>query len=144
MSRRSEVTARLYRENASCVVEKGGVFYTSELFGIKPLMQFLRQDRRFFEGAAVADKVIGKAAAMLLADSGVQEVFGAVMSESAAAFLKSCGIPFGYCELVPMIENRTHTCMCPMEETVHGLQNPADAFAALEKTIARLMAGKNG
>lgn len=144
MSRRSEVTARLYRENASCVVEKGGVFYTSELFGIKPLMQFLRQDRRFFEGAAVADKVIGKAAAMLLADSGVQEVFGAVMSESAAAFLKSCGIPFGYCELVPMIENRTHTGMCPMEETVQGLQNPVDAFAALEKTIARLMAGKNG
>lgn len=144
MSRRSEVTARLYRENASCVVEKGGVFYTSELFGIKPLMQFLRQDRRFFEGAAVADKVIGKAAAMLLADSGVQEVFGAVMSESAAAFLKSCGIPFGYCELVPMIENRTHTGMCPMEETVQGLQNPADAFAVLEKTIARLMAGKNG
>lgn len=144
MSRRSEVTARLYRENASCVVEKGGVFYTSELFGIKPLMQFLRQDRRFFEGAAVADKVIGKAAAMLLADSGVQEVFGAVMSESAAAFLKSCGIPFGYCELVPMIENRTHTGMCPMEETEQGLQNPADAFAALEKTIARLMAGKNG
>ena len=144
MSRRSEVTARLYRENASCVVEKGGVFYTSELFGIKPLMQFLRQDRRFFEGAAVADKVIGKAAAMLLADSGVQEVFGAVMSESAAAFLKSCGIPFGYCELVPMIENRKHTGMCPMEETVQGLQNPADAFAALEKTIARLMAGKNG
>lgn len=140
MSRRSEAVSRLYKEGLSCVVEKNGVFYTSSLFGIKPLMQFLRRDRRFFAGAIIADKVIGKAAAMLLIDSGVSEVYGAVMSESAAALLKAHDIPFGYCEKVPLIENRTHTGMCPMEETVLSLSDPADAFDALEKTIARLMA----
>ena len=65
MSRRSEAVSRLYREELSCVIEKEGRTYTSDQFGIKPLMQFLRRDRRFFEGAAVADKVVGKAAALL-------------------------------------------------------------------------------
>ena len=139
MSRRNEAVSRLYRENLSCVVEKEGTTYTSAQFGIKPLMQFLRENRRFFEGAVVADKVIGKAAALLLIDGGVSEVFGAVMSESAAAFLSAYNVPFGYCELVPMIENRTHTGMCPMEETVLQLSDPSEAFSALEKTIARLM-----
>lgn len=139
MSRRNEAVSRLYRENLSCVVEKEGNTYTSRQFGIKPLMQFLRENRRFFEGAVVADKVIGKAAALLLIDGGVSEVFGAVMSESAAAFLSAYNVPFGYCELVPMIENRTHTGMCPMEETVLQLSDPSEAFSALEKTIARLM-----
>lgn len=139
MSRRNEAVSRLYRENLSCVVEKEGNTYTSGQFGIKPLMQFLRENRRFFEGAVVADKVIGKAAALLLIDGGVSEVFGAVMSESAAAFLSAYNVPFGYCELVPMIENRTHTGMCPMEETVLQLFDPSEAFSALEKTIARLM-----
>lgn len=139
MSRRNEAVSRLYRENLSCVVEKEGNTYTSVQFGIKPLMQFLRENRRFFEGAVVADKVIGKAAALLLIDGGVSEVFGAVMSESAAAFLSAYNVPFGYCELVPMIENRTHTGMCPMEETVLQLSDPSEAFSALEKTIARLM-----
>lgn len=139
MSRRNEAVSRLYRENLSCVVEKEGNTYTSAQFGIKPLMQFLRENRRFFEGAVVADKVIGKAAALLLIDGGVSEVFGAVMSESAAAFLSAYNVPFGYCELVPMIENRTHTGMCPMEETVLQLSDPSEAFSALEKTIARLM-----
>jgi len=139
LSRRNEAVSRLYRENLSCVVEKEGNTYTSVQFGIKPLMQFLRENRRFFEGAVVADKVIGKAAALLLIDGGVSEVFGAVMSESAAAFLSAYNVPFGYCELVPMIENRTHTGMCPMEETVLQLSDPSEAFSALEKTIARLM-----
>ena len=111
MSRRSEAVSRLYREELSCVIEKEGRTYTSDQFGIKPLMQFLRRDRRFFEGAAVADKVIGKAAALLLIDGGAAEVFGAVMSESAAKVLSEYGVSFGYCELVPMIENRTQMCI---------------------------------
>lgn len=142
MSIRSEAIAKLYREGLSCVIVKNGVEYTSDLFGIKPLMQKLREDRRFFAGAVIADKVIGKAAAMLLCDSGIAEVYGAVMSESAAALLQAHGIPFGYGELVPMIENRTHDGMCPMEITVNDLIDPADAFDALEITIAKLMQAK--
>ena len=64
------------------------------------------------------------------------------MSESAAKVLSEHGVSFGYCELVPMIENRTHTGMCPMEETVLHLADPSEAFSALEKTIARLMQEK--
>ena len=142
MSIRSQAIAQLYREDVSCVIVRNGEVLTSGLFGIKPLMQHLRVDRRFFEGAIIADKVIGKAAAMLLVDSGIAEIYGAVMSESAAELLKACGIPFGYGELVPMIENRTHDGMCPMEQTVLNLTEPADAFDALEITIAKLMQAK--
>ena len=142
MSKRNEVVTRLYANDLRCVAQTKAGLYESTLSGIKPLMIKLREDRSFFEGAVVADRVIGKAAAMLLAASGVQEVFGAVMSESAEQFLKQAGISYGYCEKVPYIKNRTGDGMCPMEETVQSLTDAQDAFDALEQTIARLMANK--
>ena len=65
MSKRNEAVTRLYANDLRCVAfTKNGV-YESTLFGIKPLMVKLREDRSFFKDAVVADRVIGKAAAML-------------------------------------------------------------------------------
>ncbi len=142
MSKRNEAVTRLYANDLRCVAfTKNGV-YESTLFGIKPLMVKLREDRSFFKDAVVADRVIGKAAAMLLVSSGVSEVFGAVMSEAAEDVLKQAGVSYGYCEMVPYIKNRTGDGMCPMEQTVASITDVNEAFDALEQTIAVLMANK--
>ena len=99
----------------------------------------LRADRKAFQGSVIADKVVGKAAALLAVLGEVQAVFGRVMSEGAVSIFEKHQIPYQFETLVPYIENRTKDGMCPMEETVQLVEDPEEAFEALEKTIARLM-----
>ena len=133
---------KLHNEKLCCVVLKDDEYFTSMEFGIKPLMIFLRQDKSFFKNAVIADKIIGKAAALLMILGGAEQVYGEIMSDSAIAVLKEHHIPFDYGTTVSYIKNRTDTGICPMEETVLNISSPSEAFDAIEKTIAVLMASK--
>ena len=130
-------------EGYACVVQKpDGGLACAEGIGVKPLMAFLREDGRFFEGAAVADKVVGKAAALLLVKGGVREVYGRVMSEAAMAVFRRFGIPYSFETAVPFIQNRAGDGICPLEDAVSTIGEPEEAFPALEARIAELMANR--
>lgn len=133
----------LTEKEASCIIYKSeDNVRASEAIGIKPLMVELRKDKNAFEGCVIADKVIGKAAALMMILGKAEAVYGRIMSESAKQVLEQSGIYYGYETMVPYIENRTKTGLCPMEETVLTINEPETAFEELEKTIAKLMAQK--
>lgn len=123
----------------TCVIERGGEFITSRDLGIKPLMASLRLDKNAFSGAVVCDKIIGKAAALMLILGGADAVQGEIMSEGAIETLTAASIPFLFERKVGFIQNRDKTDLCPMEKTVLEIESPQAAFEALEKTIAILM-----
>lgn len=130
----------LHSERCSFVLLKDGAEpEISQDIGIKPLMTRLRVNKSAFAGGVIADKIVGKAAAMMAVLGKAEAVHGEVMSESARQFLEGCGIEYTYGTLVPYIENRTKTGRCPMEETVLDIEDLTDAFEALERTIQRLM-----
>lgn len=135
----------LDEQQKSCVIlDENGEVRTSDAIGIKPLMTELRVNKQAFGGCVIADKVIGKAAALMAVLGKAEAVYGRIMSQNAEEFLKNAGIEYRYGELVPYIENRTKDGRCPMEETVLEIDSPLEAFEALEKTIAKLMAQKTG
>ena len=119
------------REEASCVVYRQGKAKTSHLSGVRPLLGWLAEDAQALRGAAVADKVVGRAAALLLVYGGVRAVYAAVISEAALAVLQKAGVAVRYGECVPFIANRDKTDMCPMERRVQDIDDPAAAFEAL-------------
>lgn len=134
---------KLQTEHLTCVVYKNGRMYSREGIGVRPLMACLGEDAHFFEGACVADKVVGKAAALLIVyGGGAEAVYGGVMSDSAIRILEERHIPYRYGERVAYIQNRTHTGMCPLEEAVADTDDPSEAFAALKRRIAELMANR--
>jgi len=136
-----EAKQMLIDGHLSCVIlVEGKPPVCSEAIGIKPLMQELRKDRQAFTGGVIADKVVGKAAALLAVLGGAKAVYGAVMSKTAADVLAQHHIRYEYDAFVPFIENRTHTGKCPMEAAVWTIDDPAEAFDALEVCIAKLMA----
>jgi hypothetical protein len=106
----------------------GGVLYSDER-GIRPPLRWLREEPAVLVGAQVADKVIGKAAALLFCHGGVRSVWAETMSEAAAKFLDTQGIPFACDTLVPAILNREGTGLCPMEQKAMAIEDPARAFA---------------
>lgn len=133
----------LDEKNVSCVIYRGeDDIRISEGIGIKPLMVELRKNKSAFEGCVIADKVIGKAAALMVVLGKAEAVYGRVMSEEAKTVLERFEIEYECAESVPYIENRTKTGRCPMEETVLTIEDPKAAFDELEKTIAKLMAQK--
>lgn len=114
----------------------------SEEIGLKPIMVILRQDKLGLENGIIADKVIGKAAALMLVLGKATAVHGVVMSEAAVKVLNENDIQFSYDTLVPYIENRTKTGTCPLEKCVENINEPIVAYDAIEETIAELMKNK--
>ena len=110
-----EMIERLHAGSYSCVIRKGGeerVFFRK---GVAVLYELLHTEPDFLNGARVADKVIGKGAAALMALGKVQEVYADVISRSARDLLERESIPVAYISEVLYIRNRTQTGQCPVE-----------------------------
>lgn len=120
-------------------VEKNGRVYISGLRGIKPVLNFI-DEGNILNGASVADRIIGKASAMLLVKAGIKELYAEVLSESGEAILKKYNIPYSYGSKVEYIVNRTNTGMCPMEMTVKDIDDLNEAEVALRNKVRELAA----
>jgi len=99
--------------------------------GIARLVGWLKDDPRALAGFCVADAVIGKAAAMLMACGGVCEVYTPLISEPAAEVFRRHGIPFSADKTVPNIRNRDGTGICPMEKKVLDINDLDGALRVL-------------
>ena len=124
----------LARGGYSCVIADRDRVMTSRARGIAPLLE--RSER--LEGAFVADRIIGKAAAMLLVPMQVASVYGQIMSREAEALLSANGIEVEYGALTDHIINRSGDGLCPMEQAVRDLTDCAAAPAVLRRRIEEL------
>jgi hypothetical protein len=103
-------------------------FFTSKERGVKPLMHLLKEKKGFLKGASVADKVIGKAAALLMALGEIKEVHTLIISEPAIQVFEKYNIPCFYDKKVTRIVNRAGDGLCPMETLCLDVENPQEAF----------------
>lgn len=127
--------------NHTCVLCKGDAVYISDKSGIAPMVGFISEGVDL-KGFSVADKIVGKAAAMLFVLAGIKNAYGEVMSIGGLEFLQTNGIDASYSVLTEKIINRTGTDICPMEKTVKDISSPEDAFSAIKETIKKLKEGK--
>ena len=109
--------------------------------GVRPLLQWLAEGRSLV-GYSAADRVVGKGAALLYARLGVVAVYAETMSEAGLATLRTQGIAASYGTLVPVILDRAHTGVCPIERSVASISDPLAAEPAIRAAVARLMAAR--
>lgn len=124
-----------------CVFFRKEVLFSSDLTGIRPLLEVI-DSGVYTEGASVADKIIGKAAAHLLILAKVKEVYSPVMSKVAYELLTANGIYAEYDILTDAIINREGDGLCPMEQTVLNITNHDEAFVALKAKTQELAKAK--
>ena len=123
------------------VLVKGERVITSNQRGVAPLLALIDTD---VTGFSAADKVVGKAAALLYVKLGVCAVSAGVISSSAVDTLKKCNIECRARELTENIINRAGDGICPMEQAVAGISSPEKAVIVLKETIAKMKADKFG
>lgn len=127
----------LQNGNYTCVLCKDDVVYTSTLTGIAPMVQFLSLEIDL-RGFHAADRIVGKAAALLFVLAGVDCVYAPVMSRDAVNVFSLHHISCEYEQLTEQIINRAGTGPCPMEEAVSGIEDPQQAFESVKTALTRL------
>ena len=131
--------ALLKEKNATLVAVSNSEIYFSHDRGVSPILNLIDTNPQFFRGASVADKVIGKAAAMLLSKYGVAEIHAVLVSERALDYLKGKPTKITYDTAVDHIINRDKTDMCPMEKCVLNTDNEDEAEALIRATREKLL-----
>ena len=130
----------LEKEDYTCVLCRNDKFLSSRRRGVAPLLELLDSGEEL-SGFSAADRVVGKAAAMLYVLMGVSCVHARVMSEGARQVLLKAGIGCLYGELVPAIFNRTNTGFCPMETAVRDIDDPMLAPELIKEKLRQLNSG---
>lgn len=103
-------------EYSIVVVKENEIVYKSESKGLQSLISLYKTKKNTLEDSSIADKVIGRAAALILIGSNIKEVYADLISENAIDILDKSDIPYEYKSQVKEIRNRDNTGMCPMEE----------------------------
>ena len=119
----------------TCVLCNGDQVYTSNLRGVRPLLEMLETD---VSGSYAADKVVGKATALLYCLLKVKAVHASVISQAALQVLQKGGIAVSWDSLVDYIKNRSGDGRCPMEQATEGIDDPQEALVAIQQKLKEL------
>lgn len=132
MNKKLSRAKELLQSGAAIAIVNGGGELTYNERGVKTLLSLQSGS---LAGAFVADRVVGKAAAMLMVRGGAIEVYAEVISAPALEILKAHKVVCLYGEVVSNIINRDKTGICPMEQAVLGVNDIERAYGILvEKT----------
>lgn len=126
----------LDQEHLTCLVCQNDIVYKERANGIQPILRFYQEGK--LNQAIVIDKVIGKAAAMILVLGGIQKLHAHLISEHALNFLKQHSCIVTYDATTPYIMNRKQDGMCPMEETVLACDDMKEAYSLVIEKVQYL------
>lgn len=132
-----ERARQLLDSGFTCVLCRGESVYTSMKRGVSPMVEWIESGTEL-RGYSAADKVVGKAAAMLFVLAGAVSVYGEVMSRAAEEFLAGQGVEHSCGTLADMIINRKGDGPCPMERLTADIEDPMQAYCAVRTKLIEL------
>jgi hypothetical protein len=125
---------RLLRNRFSFVIVKNGKVITeSKSSGIKALVDAIAIIQENMAGAALADKVVGRAAILLAAKAKIGAVYAKLLSVPALELASTLSISLIYDRTTAKILNRRKDDTCPFEKMVAGTVDPEKAFQILKE-----------
>jgi len=119
----------LYEENLTlAIVRNGELLYSTKSHRISGFLDAIDKCDGVLKGASVADRVAGKAIALLCAYVGIREIFAGVMSRKAQAVFKNHRIIYHWNELVDNVLDSSKGGMCPFEKAAANVSDPEKAY----------------
>lgn len=134
-SKKMELLKRLDAEGLNLLILKDGrLLYSSEKGGMAPLLEAIdRLGLRTLQDSVVADKIVGKAAALLISYFKASEVYTRLLSQSAIDVLEKHGVEYSYERVVDSIRNKEDTDICPFEKLVLKIEDPREGYEKLKR-----------
>jgi hypothetical protein len=127
----------LEEEKWNLVIVKGGqVLFNSRERGVAPFFQAVQSMGISLHNAALADRIVGLAVAMLCLQARIISVYAGIVSRGALDMLEGNGLTISSKSTVPYISNYDGTDLCPFEKLAGSCQGPSQLFAALQSLFA--------
>ena len=124
---------RLGQENLSLVIaKKGRVLFETQARGISGLLEGIKKIGKNIRDSSVADRIVGRAVALLLVYSGVTSVYAVTISDGGIEVLRNLNILSEFDKRVPNILNLKKTDVCPFEKLVAKVSDPEEAYETLK------------
>ena len=99
--------------------------------GVQDLLMLTENEPERLNGAIVADKMVGKAAAALMVSGGVKEVYTNLIATPAREMLQQAGVQVVAQEEVPQILNRDRSGQCPIDSRLNEAESVDECVAIL-------------
>jgi hypothetical protein len=126
----------LFEEDLTLVIVKNGeVLFETDSHRISGFLGAIDQLGTRLEGASVADRVVGKAFALLCVYAKISEVYAEVLSRQAKTMFEENGIPCLWKELVENILDLNRSGVCPFEKAASGISDPEKAYATFKALL---------
>jgi len=134
-----ELLEQLDASGLDLMILKDGVrLFCSTGNGIIPLMEAVEDiGLEELKGSVVVDRVVGKAAALVVGYFRGVHVYTKVLSRRGASVLDGLGIGCITEEIVEEIMNRDGSDMCPFEKAVLNIESPAEGYEILKKVMRK-------
>jgi hypothetical protein len=122
------------------IVKNGETLCETQVHRISGFLDAIDQYGKSLQEASVADKVVGKAVALLTAFAGVRNVYAETLSAAGRAVLEQNGIGHEWRTLVNVILDDKKQDICPFEKEAVAVDSPRVAyerFKALQRKMCR-------
>jgi len=133
-----DLTRSLWEEEKlNLVVVKGGqVLFSFREHGIAHFFQAVQSMGGSLHNAAMADRIVGSAVAMLCLHARITSIYAGIASQGALDMLKGQRVTVSSKSTVPYISNYDGTDLCPFGKLARSCQRPSQLFAALQSLFA--------
>jgi hypothetical protein len=125
---------RMLKKGFSFVIVKNGeIIAESKSSGIGALVDAVAMIQENMAGAALADKVVGRAAILLASKARIGTVYAKLLSDPALELASTLSISLIYDKTTRKILNRRKDDVCPFEKIVRDTSDPEKAFRLLKE-----------
>jgi hypothetical protein len=129
----------LYDKKLTLAIAKNGqVLFQTDSHRISGFIYAIDTLGAQLRGASVADRVAGKALALLCVYAGVNEVYAEVLSKKARALFEENHIAFEWQQLVDNVLDLNKAGVCPFEKAAADISDPKDSYGAFKTLLAKM------
>jgi thioredoxin 1 len=146
-----EIAKKHLNENSVtlCIVKNGKIIFKIASHGVSGFLEAIEKLGDKLEGASLADRIVGKAVALLCAYAKVSAIYAIVLSKNARETLEENMVYHEWKRLVENILDASKIELCPFEKLAMEISSPKDAYerlkalqTSLRRTDERGMSGE--
>ena len=120
------------------IVKDGETLFQTKSSRISGLLDAIEYLGSKLENATIADKVAGKAVALLCVHAGIKAVYAEILSNRAKEIFEESGIVHECKTLVENILDEEKRSPCPFEKEAEKIADPAKAYRSFRSLQSKL------
>jgi hypothetical protein len=124
---------QLYKKELTlAVVKNGETLFETRSHRISGFLNAIETRCANLKGASLADRVAGKAVALLSVYAGIKEVYAEVLSKKAKKVFEANEVRVEWNELVDNVLDLRRSDVCPFEKAAENLSDPREAYSVFK------------